>query len=95
MSAAEREKRRKLGRVLAVAFIVALILGPGPGLRLINPDINDPGAAFTILGLPKVYAWGLFWYGVELVIILTAYFKVWRGDNEESETVESKEASDG
>lgn len=89
----EREKRQKLGRILAVAFVLALILGPGPGLRLINPDINDPNAAYTVFGLPKVYAWGLFWYGVELAIILTAYFKIWRSD--EAEAPRSKEASHG
>jgi hypothetical protein len=95
MSSVEREKRGKLGRLLAVVFVIALILGPGPGLRLINPDINDPNAAFTLFGLPKVYAWGLFWYGVELVIILTAYFKVWRGDDGDRATDEPKETSHG
>jgi len=95
MSNPEREKRQKLGRVLALAFVLALILGPGPGLRLINPDISDPEAAYTILGLPRVYAWGLFWYGVELAIILTAYFKVWRGDDKGETNAGAKEAARG
>ena len=91
----EREKRQKLGRILAVAFVLAPILGPGPGLRLINPDINDPNAAYTVFGLPKVYAWGLFWYGVELAIILTAYFKIWRADEAAPDDDQPKEASHG
>ncbi len=95
MSPVEREKRNRLGRILAAAFLVALFFGPGPGLRLINPDPADPTATFTFLGLPKVYAWGLFWYGVELTIILIAYFKVWRSDDEEPEASGPKEAADG
>ncbi len=95
MSSDEADKRRRLGRVLAVAFVAALVLGPGPGLRLINPDVNDSGAVYTIFGLPKVYAWGLFWYGVELAIILTAYYKVWRPDGEASESAGNEEESHG
>lgn len=74
-------KRKKLGKILAVAFVAVLAMGAGPGLLLINPDVNDPGATFTFWGLPKVYAWGLLCYGLEVAIVVTAYFKVWRDDD--------------
>ena len=55
-----------------------MIMGPGPGLRLINPDPSDPDAVYTFLGIPTVYAWGLFWYLIQLVAILVAYRRLWR-----------------
>ena len=78
------EKRKKLGKILAIAFVVVLFLGAGPGLLLINPDINDPEATYMFWGLPKVYAWGLLCYAAEVVIVVTAYCKVWRDDQEDA-----------
>ncbi|HCK10691.1 MAG: hypothetical protein CME21_10110 [Gemmatimonadetes bacterium] len=69
---------RKLTKVVAGLFIAAMIMGPGPGLRLINPDPSDPDAVYTFLGIPTVYAWGLFWYLIQLVAILVAYRRLWR-----------------
>lgn len=71
------EGRRRLGAALAVVFLVAMVMGSGPGLYLVNPDPADPQARFTLLGLPTIYAWGLLWYAVQLAAVLTAYFKVW------------------
>ena len=64
--------------------MAVLFLGAGPGLLLINPDINDPAATYTFLGLPTVYAWGLLCYAAEVVIVVTAYLKVWRDDEEDA-----------
>ena len=68
---------RNLSRILIAVFLIAMFMGSGPGLRLINPDPTDPNAVFTFLGLPKIYAWGLLWYAVQLTVILIAYFKIW------------------
>lgn len=65
-------------RLVIAAFVLAMLMGPGPGLRLINPDPSDPNAVFTFMGIPTVYAWGLFWYLVQLVAIIVAYKKLWR-----------------
>ena len=73
-------KRKKLGKWLASAFVAVLALGAGPGLLLINPDPADPMASFTVWGVPKVYAWGLLCYLLEVAIVVTAYFKVWQDD---------------
>ena len=65
---------RGLAWALGIAFAIAMVMGPGPGLHLINPE---PGAAKTVVGLPIVYAWGLLWFGVQVVLLLTAYVKLW------------------
>ena len=82
--------KKLLSKVLAGVFAVAMIMGPGPGLRLVNPD-DSPDARFTVAGLPIIYVWGLFWYAVQLAVVVTAYFTVW---NEESEENGSEEALD-
>jgi hypothetical protein len=58
-----------------------MVMGSGPGLRLVNPDPGDAATAFTLWGLPKLYAWGLLWYGAQLAVILVAYFKLWRSES--------------
>ena len=64
------QTKRRTGWILAIAFIVALLMGPGPGMLL----VNRPTA---ICGIPALYAWGLLWYAVEVVIVVLAYFLVW------------------
>ena len=66
--------RRGLAWALGIAFAIAMVMGPGPGLDLINPE---PGALKTAFGLPIVYAWGLFWFGVQVALLLTAYARLW------------------
>ncbi|MEZ4702045.1 MAG: hypothetical protein R2834_17055 [Rhodothermales bacterium] len=75
------EKRKRLGLILTVAMVFAMLMGPGPGLRLINPDINDPNATYIVGGIPIVYAWGLFWFAVQVAIVMIAYFSLWRHDD--------------
>ncbi len=70
-------KRSRLAVILAVVFLIAMFMGPGPGVRLINPNPDDPNATFIILGLPLVYLWGLCWYAVQAAVVITAYFTVW------------------
>jgi hypothetical protein len=88
-----RAQRLRLGKLLAVAFVAVLFLGAGPGLLLINPDINDPQVSTTFAGLPKVYAWALFCYALEVVIVVIAYSKVWRDDDEPNGRVEASEVT--
>ncbi len=78
---AERTAPNRLGWALFIIFIIAVVMGTGPGIWLINPDINDPAARFAWNGIPIIYLWGLFWYGVQLAVILTAAFTIW---NEEA-----------
>lgn len=62
--------RRPIAIALTLLFITALVMGPGPGMLL----VNRPS---TILGIPALYAWGLFWYVVEVFVVVAAYFLVW------------------
>ena len=78
----EDSKKRKLAISLSVAMVVAMLMGPGPGLRLINPDINSASPSFTIAGIPVIYVWGLFWFVVQITIIVVAYFTVWNEQDE-------------
>lgn len=64
------EARRKLGWFLAVVFVIALLMGPGPGMLLVNE-------AKSFHGIPALYAWGLLWYGVEVTVVVAAFFFVW------------------
>ena len=76
-----RANKRTLTWVLSIAFVVALVMGPGPGVYLVNPDPANAEPAQTLAGMPIVYAWALFWYVVMAVIVLTAYFKLWQDEN--------------
>lgn len=71
------KNRRKIGAVLAALFVFALIMGPGPGVMLVNTPK-------PFLGVPAIYLWGLLWYVVEVVIVVLAYKLVWT-DGDESD----------
>ena len=64
-------------RLLTVLFLVAVFMGPGPGLHLINPHITDPQTSLTTLGVPTIYLWGLFWYVIQFGVIVIAYRHHW------------------
>ena len=71
--------RARLGLVLTAAFTFAMFMAVGPGVLLVNrPD--------TFVGVPLLYAWGVFWYLVIVVIALAAYRFVW-SDNRNSKRV--------
>ncbi|MBT6147451.1 MAG: hypothetical protein HOH74_18585 [Gemmatimonadetes bacterium] len=63
--------------LLVVLFLLAIVLGAGPGIHLVNPDPTDPTASFTTFGLPTIYVWGLLWYAVQLGVIIVAYCRYW------------------
>jgi hypothetical protein len=73
-------KSRTLAWVLTIAFGFALVMGPGPGIYLVNPDASDPNATFTVGSVPILYLWALFWFAVEAAIVVTAYRLLWKED---------------
>ena len=81
MNPMDPAKKKRLSIWLTVAMVVAMLMGPGPGLRLVNPDAGDPAAAYIVFGIPVVYAWGILWFVVQLVIVVIAYHTVWADDD--------------
>ena len=65
-----------LGRILAAIFLLAIIMGPGPGLYLASPSA-DVEPTPMILGVPVLYAWVVFWFFVQAVVIIIASCKLW------------------
>lgn len=73
-------KRLKLW--LTVCFTIAMLMGPGPGLYLVNPDATAGEASATMGNVPVLYLWALFWYGVQVTVLVFAYFLVWERPND-------------
>ncbi len=69
--------RKRLTIVLSVVFALAIVMGAGPGMYLVNPDANDPGARFTFLSMPIIYAWISFWFLVQAGVVVVAYYGLW------------------
>lgn len=77
--------RRRLRILLGLFFLMATVMGVGPGVLLINrPDI--------FWGLPLIYTWALFWYGVHVVIASVAYRTLWKSSTENSYHTEGQES---
>ena len=74
-------KKKRLAIALAIVFAVAVIMGPGPGILLVNPD-PDETTARTVLGMPIIYAWTAFWFGVQAVVVLLSYRFLWRSSSQ-------------
>ena len=66
-----RTGKMPLGRLLLIIYAVSLLFSNGPGVLLINRPV-------LLLGLPLIYIWAIFWWLVQMSIVLTAYFKVWK-----------------
>ena len=71
-------KRRKLATVLIVIFLIALVMGPGPGSLLINPHDSEPMFWF---GMPALYVWAVFWFLVQASTILIAATLIWKKED--------------
>jgi len=70
-------------------FVLALVMGPGPGIYLINPDPGDPEALRSIFGMPIIYVWASFWFIVQASAVALSYFLIWKSSPESSETTEA------
>ncbi len=73
-SHSDQARKRRRGWILAFVFCFALIMGPGPGIMLVN-------TAKPFAGLPPIYLWGLLWYVVEVVVVILAFRLVWSDDD--------------
>ncbi|MBC8349017.1 MAG: hypothetical protein O3A82_00130 [Verrucomicrobia bacterium] len=71
----------RLSKILASIFLFALIMGPGPGLYLVNPSTDNPSST-TFLGMPVLFAWASFWFFVQAGVVLVAYGRLWTNGND-------------
>ena len=81
MADQKTEENRLLGQILFGVFAFALLMGPGPGILLINPDPADPETNRFILGMPIVYVWAVLWLGVQALCVILAYLFIWRNSD--------------
>ena len=75
---------KRLSSILALVFVFAMIMGPGPGVYLVDPGPDHVGPAPTFLGLPVIYSWAILWFGVQSAVLVTAYLKVWSRNEDDS-----------
>ncbi|MFT5467195.1 MAG: hypothetical protein ACI8UO_002299 [Verrucomicrobiales bacterium] len=61
-----------------VLFLIAVLIGAGPGIHLINPAESAAAEEFFIFGMPKLYAWAILWFVVQATALSIAYVKVWK-----------------
>jgi len=73
--------KTRLSKILALIFLFALIMGPGPGLYLVNPSPDNPSST-AFLGMPVLFAWSSFWFFVQAGVVLVAYRKLWTNGND-------------
>jgi hypothetical protein len=77
MSESRVRKRSGLAVVLSVIFLLALVMGPGPGIYLVNPVPGEPATRRAVLGMPIVYLWAISWFFVQLAVVIVAYCTLW------------------
>ena len=82
--AASEPQKRTLARCLTGVFLFALVMGPGPGIYLINPDPGDAEASTSVFGMPIVYVWAVFWAMVMGLAVVVAYAFLWPVDENEA-----------
>lgn len=66
---------RRLSLILTSVFLLALVLGPGPGAMLID---GTEGAPNIVLGVPALYLWTLLWFSVLSGCVLIASLTIWK-----------------
>lgn len=66
------------GRLLSAIFLLALVMGPGPGATFID---GSPEAPLFLLGIPALYVWLVLWFLVMAGCIITAAVTLWNDED--------------
>ena len=74
-----KRSRKPTAIILTVIFLVALIMGAGPGSLLIAPPGSDPPLWF---GMPALYLWAVLWFFVEAAVIIIAACTLWQKEGD-------------
>ena len=64
-------------KALITLFIIALLMGAGPGATLIDGTVDDPAIWF---GVPALYVWALLWYAIMAGCVVTAALTLWKDE---------------
>ena len=67
-------RQKRTATIVAAVFLLALVMGPGPGSLLIAPHGSEPKFA---LGIPTLYLWLVFWFLVLAGCVLFSAAKLW------------------
>ncbi|MEC7357716.1 MAG: hypothetical protein VYC09_04670 [Verrucomicrobiota bacterium] len=81
MPSNKQQKHKTMAFTLVAIFLIALIMGPGPGSLMINSPGSEPKFWF---GMPALYVWVVLWFFVEAAVILIAARFLW-GKRQENE----------
>lgn len=72
--------RSRLSPLLTAIFFLAVFMGPGPGIYLVNPSSGPGTDQTTVFGMPILYVWAVFWFFVMAVTVIVAARCVWKFD---------------
>ena len=75
----QADRRNLLRNLLILLFTVAMVMGTGPGVLLVNRPTS-------VFGIPLLYAWGILWYFILVGIAVLASKYLWKPDDEAEET---------
>ena len=67
-------------RVFLWMIGLGLVMGPGPGVYLVNGAAR---AGMTMCGVPVLYLWVVFWFGIMALSVLGMYRFCWNEDRSE------------
>lgn len=65
----------RLGLILTMLFLLALVMGPGPGAMWIDGSVERPTLWW---GIPALYLWALGWFVVMAGCVVTAALTLWK-----------------
>ena len=83
-----KSEKKKLFRRLLILFAFTYLLSNGPGLLLVNKPV-------LVCGMALLYVWALFWAIVQIGIILFAYFKLWKDEDDDFDQSDAGQAMAG
>ena len=72
------ESRKSRIVATSAIFLIALVMGPGPGSLLVGAHGAEPKVAF---GVPALYLWLVVWFFVMAGCVLYAATKLWRDES--------------
>ena len=64
--------------VVALVFLLALVMGPGPGAGFVDGSPDEPN---FVGGVPALYAWLVFWFLVMAGCVVVAARTLWKADD--------------